>query len=49
MSHILIDSEGNSYNVYLTIKNNKLVAIWEHEELNIDLSKYTITIEDYAG
>ncbi len=44
--HTLIDSEGNSYNVSLTIRDNKLIAIWEGEEICFNLNKCNIEIKE---
>ena len=44
--HVLIDSEGHSYNVELKIKNNKLIVIWNREEIELDLKKCYITIDE---
>ena len=45
-THILINQNGISFNVSLTIKNNKLIVIWEGETCIIDLNKVEIIIRD---
>ena len=44
--HVLIDEEGNSYNVELKIKQNKLYAIWEGCESEVSLSNSEFTIQE---
>jgi len=45
--HILIDKEGNSWNVSLKIKNNKLLATWDKDlEAEVDIDTSCIQIEE---
>lgn len=45
---VLIDVDGNSYNVKLIIDNHKLIATWEGDEENhyiVDLQRDDIKIK----
>jgi len=43
--HLVIDEEGNRWNVKFEIKNNKLYAIWDDVPEEINLIKDNITIK----
>jgi hypothetical protein len=42
--HVYIDEDGNNYNVTLTIRNGKLFASWDGQEVEINLKTTSITI-----
>lgn len=44
--HDLIDIDGNSYNIDLKIKYNKLIAVFDGQEEAINLKKCAISIRD---
>ncbi len=44
--HVLVDSEGNSWNVQLKIRDNRLFATWEDLQQLVDLNECSITIKD---
>ena len=44
--HTVIDMEGNTYSVELSIEKGKLYAIWDNDKKEIDLNKVDILVRD---